>query len=148
MPGRLHRIVYVSDAVRPFSAADVAALGRRSAAANARRGVTGLLLYSGGHFVQLLEGNPLDVAELFDTVAFDLRHRDVHALVSEPAAARLFPSWWMGALSLDAAGTELDRRRLRDVAAAARRPDGRGAGAAAVALLEEFRRQLPAAAVA
>ena len=49
-------LIYVSRATADLGADDLAALGEAAAAANAARGITGMLAYNGEHFMQLLEG--------------------------------------------------------------------------------------------
>ncbi len=50
-------LVYVSSAVRPFSRVDLDDLLATSRANNARVGITGMLLYKDGNFMQVLEGD-------------------------------------------------------------------------------------------
>ena len=49
-----HEIVYVSSATRPFQEAELQDLLLKARENNARLGVTGMLLYIGGNFMQLL----------------------------------------------------------------------------------------------
>lgn len=63
---------------------------------NQARGVTGMLLYSGGNIIQALEGPEDAVATTFATIETDPRHHDVTVIVREPVAERAFPDWSMG----------------------------------------------------
>jgi hypothetical protein len=69
---------------------------RKSSAKNEPLGITGLLLYRGGTFLQALEGEEAVVRALADTVAADPRHHDFLVFGSGPARARSFPAWSMG----------------------------------------------------
>jgi hypothetical protein len=62
---------------------------------NARRGITGFLLYHRASVFQVLEGFPDVVAALYETIARDARHR-VTQLIAEPIARRGFGDWSMG----------------------------------------------------
>lgn len=73
---------------------------------NARRrnqdqGLTGLLMYSGGHFLQVLEGEQRFVDRLFAKIETDKRHRNVQKLSLIKCDERLFSKWSMGLLNLD-----------------------------------------------
>lgn len=63
---------------------------------NAENGITGILLYCDGIFVQLLEGEETKVNETFDRIAKDPRHKDLRNIVSTSSEKRYFPEWKMG----------------------------------------------------
>jgi len=63
---------------------------------NARRGVTGLLLYHRESVFQVLEGFPDVVQDLYSTIAHDPRHRFVAKLIDESIDERSFGDWSMG----------------------------------------------------
>lgn len=58
-------------------------------------GVTGALLYSGGYFIQVLEGEEAAVEEIFESIQCDTRHRDVGLINHETIDERNFPQWSM-----------------------------------------------------
>jgi hypothetical protein len=98
----LTRIMYVSRAAVPFTAADVAVLAARAARANEARDVTGLLMASGGLFFQILEGPPATIEALLAQIRADPRHRDVVVLSHEEGVtARRFERWSMRRLVVD-----------------------------------------------
>jgi hypothetical protein len=137
---KLSQLVYVSDATVPMTADAVESIVKRCRHNNEERNITGLLIYSAGHFIQLLEGHQPVLANLFARISKDTRHHNVEQLHFAPAAERLFPKWRMGLLNLDAT-TELDRTRLKLFVAGVSKPQG---GEAILSLLREFRSQLPA----
>ena len=92
----LARIGYVSALVKPWSRGDLDAHLSTWRRSNARRGITGLLLYEAGSVFQLLEGFPEDVRALYEAIARDGRHRFVAPLIDEPLARRDFGDWSMG----------------------------------------------------
>jgi len=63
--------------------------------------VTGILLYSAGHFLQILEGHPLVVRRLYAKISTDPRHRNVEELAYFACGSRMFDQWFMGMLNLD-----------------------------------------------
>lgn len=96
-------LVYTSSAVRPFSEDELAQLLTLSRTRNSVRDITGLLLYRGGEFVQILEGPGPDIEQLMDEIRRDPRHDDIRVLIEEPLHERRFAEWTMGYQSLVAA---------------------------------------------
>ncbi|HEX8506543.1 MAG TPA: BLUF domain-containing protein, partial [Hymenobacter sp.] len=62
---------------------------------NAALGVTGVLLYSEGNIMQVLEGAAEVIHRLYDTIAADIRHRSVTKLADGPVQGRAFTNWSM-----------------------------------------------------
>ena len=89
-------LVYVSTALRLMQPAQMHGLLRASRKRNAQAGVTGVLLYSGGTFMQALEGEEAVVRALYERIARDPRHTDPTVLVAETTTARQFGFWRMG----------------------------------------------------
>jgi len=58
-------------------------------------GVTGILLYRGGNFIQALEGPDDAVEATYQRIRRDPRHYGVYVLVDEPLDQRRFESWSM-----------------------------------------------------
>lgn len=92
----LRSIVYVSAATVPFELAGLLALLEQSRASNAREGLTGLLLYRDGNFMQALEGDPAAVGARFARIAADPRHHRLITLLDEAIPVRQFGEWAMG----------------------------------------------------
>ena len=62
---------------------------------NAQLAITGLLLFSEGHILQVLEGDASQVHQLYATIAADPRHRSVVKLADGPVPTRAFAEWSM-----------------------------------------------------
>ncbi len=62
---------------------------------NTSDGVTGVLFYENGTFIQALEGEEKDVRATLERVRQDPRHSHMHILVDLPVEARSFPDWVM-----------------------------------------------------
>lgn len=63
---------------------------------NAEHNITGLLLCSEGHFVQLLEGAEADVQALFTLIKTDRRHKQIQMVSQGAVRQRHFAQWNMG----------------------------------------------------
>lgn len=94
-PAALHSIAYISSAVRPFTPEGIEALLRAARERNQKSGVTGLLLYCDGNFMQLLEGPESAVRGTYARIGRDMRHHQVIKLVEEPVPERSFSEWSM-----------------------------------------------------
>lgn len=89
-------VLYTSNARTPFSDDDLAELLAQSRASNAAKDLTGMLLYRGGRFVQVLEGPEQTVRDIIATIAADARHSNMRVLIEQPIAHREFSDWTMG----------------------------------------------------
>ena len=88
----LYQIVYTSTATKPFSKADLVELLKGSVQRNTRAGITGLLLYQAGTFIQALEGEKTALAELFEKISHDPRHHHIIRLIQGLIQERNFPN--------------------------------------------------------
>jgi hypothetical protein len=79
---------------------------RASQKNNARDGVTGMLLYADGNFLQVLEGPPEAVERTFARIEQDRRHSQVIVMSDEPTTQRDFADWSMGLQHLGAEEAE------------------------------------------
>jgi hypothetical protein len=96
----LVRLMYVSRAVEGATPAALFDILKKSKANNQKIGITGVLCYSEGIFLQVLEGGRLVVNALYNRIASDARHFDVMLLSYEEIAERQFPNWFMGHIDL------------------------------------------------
>ena len=67
---------------------------------NSNEDITGNLLYDGGRFIQLLEGDKEIITSLYVKIARDTRHKNLRLLYLEEASMRLFPNWGMNMVNL------------------------------------------------
>jgi hypothetical protein len=67
---------------------------------NPASGITGILCYGGGIFLQAIEGGRMAVSELFGHIQKDPRHKDVVLLDYEEISERRFGGWSMGQVNL------------------------------------------------
>ena len=92
----LCQLIYVSAAKRPQTDAELIGLLNVSRARNKAAGLTGLMLYDQGCFLQVLEGEPARVGAMFAKIARDERHHRLSTLIDAPVDARSFGAWTMG----------------------------------------------------
>jgi FAD-dependent sensor of blue light len=92
----MYQVVYSSAAVEVFSEAQLTELLARARVNNQRLGVTGMLLYHEGSFLQVVEGEAEVLEALFKTISRDKRHHRVVPLLKRPVEERHFGNWKMG----------------------------------------------------
>ncbi len=63
---------------------------------NTSRGLTGMLLYSEGSFIQLLEGEEENLDTTYHSILTDPRHKNVIKMLEGESDKRVFPEWSMG----------------------------------------------------
>lgn len=95
------QLIYLTAAVRLMQDDELMALLRQSRTNNEAAGLTGILLYSGGNFLQVLEGEGAAVDALMARIERDPRHRNLIVLMRRPITERMFPTWSMGFRRLD-----------------------------------------------
>lgn len=94
-------LIYVSIATHPFTQDELIELLQVSRKNNTAVGLTGILLYKEGKFMQLLEGTKEAIDRTFIRVQHDPRHRDVITLLSGEQEERAFADFSMGFQNLD-----------------------------------------------
>jgi hypothetical protein len=92
----MHQIIYSSAAVAPFSERELTELLTIARVNNGRLGITGMLLYHEGSFLQALEGDPRTLDALFAKIGKDTRHHRVVILLRREIEAPQFDQWKMG----------------------------------------------------
>lgn len=92
----VYQILYRSRATQPFSEIQLQELLAWSRAHNTSLLITGLLLYSDGRFVQVLEGPEAAVLALYARIQNDPRHSQVVTVRQGLCAERRFADWTMG----------------------------------------------------
>ena len=91
----LFRTMYRSRATSAMAYAELTALLRVACENNERDGITGLLCYSGGHFLQCLEGPRAVVSRTLARIYRDPRHTDIVLVEACAVETRAFPDWGM-----------------------------------------------------
>ncbi len=102
-------VFYVSEITEDVSDLDVQVILGTAQINNRRLDVTGMLVQSDGHFVQLLEGREEAVDALMARIARDRRHRKIRVLLRETIVTRQFSRWAMALRRRDDVNEELLR---------------------------------------
>lgn len=95
----LVRLLYASRALDTSPDA-IEAILAQSRQYNPTCGITGILCYGGGIFLQAIEGGRMAVSELYGHIQRDPRHHDVVLLHYEEISERRFGGWTMGQVNL------------------------------------------------
>jgi hypothetical protein len=91
----MFQLLYISSATRPLLRIDVESILFTARRYNRNRQITGMLISSPSHFMQVLEGDEVAVRQIYDRICADPRHR-AHVILREmEVAERQFGEWTM-----------------------------------------------------
>ena len=112
-------LLYVSDLVSKAGPNAIGHIARQSRVNNRRDDITGLLVFDGSIFVQMLEGSQAALGNLLARLHNDPRHENIETLIFDKAnSERQFPNWQLGYFFLDDAPDGISGLRgTRDAAA-------------------------------
>jgi hypothetical protein len=129
----LVRLLYASRAVntQPDAIEGILAKSRQF---NPSSGITGILCYGGGIFLQAIEGGRSAVSELYGHIQQDARHKDVVLLQYEEISERRFSGWTMGQVNME----KINHSILLKYAEKPELDPYSTSGAVSMALLEEL----------
>ncbi|HEX8414964.1 MAG TPA: BLUF domain-containing protein, partial [Sphingomicrobium sp.] len=88
-------MTYTSLASLDLDAADLAAIHSRARDLNALDGISGLLVFNGNRFLQIVEGSEQAVDDLVERLRRDRRHTGVEIRDERKIEKRAFPNWSM-----------------------------------------------------
>jgi hypothetical protein len=102
----LVRLLYASRTVdgRPETIESILSQSRQF---NPTCGITGILCYGGGIFLQAIEGGRTAISELYGHIQKDERHKDVVLLHYEEITERRFGGWTMGQVDTSRVNTNI-----------------------------------------
>lgn len=92
----VYQLVYGSTATVEFDEPTLLELLQGARKNNDSLGVTGMLLYAEGAFLQVLEGEREAVEALFGKIEGDARHTGTRVLLKAEVEERAFEDWSMG----------------------------------------------------
>ena len=92
----VHVIVYASSSTQLLSQQELEELLVVARRNNTRDDITGLLLYEGGNFLQILEGPKPILDATYERIKKDTRHKGLITLISKGFSGRNFSEWSMG----------------------------------------------------
>jgi len=92
----LKQLFYVSNTSFSFKGQeDIDKILQKACSHNNNTGITGILLYHSGIFLQLLEGEENEVKKLYAKIFGDPRHNNVTLLFEIESKERIFNNWGM-----------------------------------------------------
>jgi len=97
----LVRLLYVSRSVNLESNEATESILSSAREHNQQNGITGVLCYGGGIYLQAIEGGRNQVNTLYSIIVKDPRHKDVVMLDYQEISERRFGGWTMGQVRLD-----------------------------------------------
>ena len=107
----LSQYLYISTAPS-LSREEVESILQTSARNNPEKGITGLLLYNGRNFLQLLEGEEAELISLMVRITHDPRHTGISVLDRRTIDDRACPDWAMKRVLI--AQSIEDRKKMLD----------------------------------
>jgi hypothetical protein len=100
-------LLYVSRALDPDASAATDSILAVAREHNMANGITGILCYGGGIYLQAIEGGRNQVNNLYGQIVSDKRHTDVVLLNYEEISERRFGGWTMGQVNLSKLNTSV-----------------------------------------
>ena len=91
----MHYLIYFSTASDDVTQKDIEEILEGSRQRNDESGITGLLIYHDGSFIQMLEGPEEAVVETYGRIEKDQRHTRITKVFSGESDQRYFPDWKM-----------------------------------------------------
>jgi hypothetical protein len=92
----LQQLIYSSAAVGALNEVELSRILLSARRMNPALGVTGMLLYHEGSFLQVLEGEEKNVETVFERIGRDPRHCRIMLLLRRSIDAQQFQEWSMG----------------------------------------------------
>lgn len=95
-------LIYVSRAAPDLETDDLDRIHHSAINLNALDGITGLLVYNGSHFLQIVEGASDAIDDLLQRLRRDPRHSDIEVVDESMAESVSFPDWSMSLVKVSA----------------------------------------------
>ena len=92
----LRTICYVSNAAPSLDEKGLSDLYDEAIQKNSEKGITGILLYSDGNFMQIMEGEPSPLNKLYQNIENDHRHHHLIKLIDRDIDQRIFENYSNG----------------------------------------------------
>jgi hypothetical protein len=99
---KLTSVTYTSLARLDLQASDLEDIHRTARDRNALDGITGLLVFNGTHFLQIIEGSASAIEDLVERLRVDPRHTGFEIRDRRKVDARSFPDWSMELVRVNA----------------------------------------------
>ena len=114
----MHLIVYTSEYVSGDEdvSKDLSEITAKAKQKNPASGITGLLFYHNGRFLQFIEGEKQALDELMSILDGDPRHKNIEIIINQAISKRSLAQWNMDTFNLsESEKIELDElKAIRD----------------------------------
>lgn len=99
----MHLIVYTSQlsVISDDIDAILQSIEKIAKVENAKHGITGVLLFFKGKFLQIIEGDEAKLQSLMKNITHDTRHNKIQILIDQKIDKRGFSEWNMDSFNLD-----------------------------------------------
>ena len=111
----MYRLIYISTASDALTAADIDDIVETAVRNNEPQNLTGVLVYNGLNFLQVLEGSRAHVENVYNRILLDTRHVSVTTVLAEAVEIRIFSSWHMAGRKTMALAGHRDYDKMNDV---------------------------------
>src|SRR5687768_10302885 len=98
----LTSVTYTSLARLDLQPSDLEDIHRTAREVNSLEGITGLLVFNGTHFLQIVEGSETAIDELVQRLRRDPRHTGFEIRDQRKVGGRSFPDWSMELVRVNA----------------------------------------------
>lgn len=109
----MYRLIYKSRNKQRIDWDLVSGIMDKSVASNEEHDITGVLLATNTHFLQIMEGRFEDVNEVFIRIARDDRHDDIKIVSYGVVDARLFSGWGMRGIGVFNFNKDMERNLMK-----------------------------------
>jgi len=92
----MKRLIYSSTSSENVDFKVVGEILTHAVKRNKEKGITGMMVYDGKHFLQCIEGDEMMIDELWQKLTEDTRRHSLHINGTELDDKRLFREWNMG----------------------------------------------------
>jgi Sensors of blue-light using FAD len=116
----LRRLAWSSVPSSSFSAARLDEIVVPSRRNNERNHLSGMLLFTGAHFLGILEGDERDLGNLWVRLERDPRHRELIHIGDDLCGKRWFPEWMTAHTDHAVVGHQIERLRSAETWIAAK----------------------------
>jgi len=108
------RLAYVSNARLGLNQNELDSIMHTSKLRNKLAGVTGLLLFNGVNFMQVLEGERALTLNIYDGILRDARHGSIKTIIQEKIDHLTYPAWGMKLKRFSEPSRDTDYRKMEE----------------------------------
>ena len=106
------RLVYVSNSRLGLNQNDLDSILHAAKLRNKLAGVTGVLLFNGVNFMQVLEGERARTLNIYNSILKDPRHGAIKTIVQEKIDHLTYPAWGMKLKRFSQPNRDTDYRKI------------------------------------